>query len=1443
MKRKRQRLLIPILVIMMVVGLLAALGVTAAAKMGVSYLDADGVEQVCTDFTAVDSSTTTWGDGWYVVDTSGNGYMSMSGGVTVTGDAKLILCDDAYIGIWNGKNITVADGASLTVYGQAKGSGMLEVVNGYDNGNMTDINGSITFNGGNVYLTHYGATAVLGEVTVNGGTLYIETGNGNNAVVGDVTVNGGEAYIRAYGGSDAIAIVGNVEISDGYLYAYSSYGVGVKGDVTVKGGSLQARGGDEKYSIDGNVVVVAGKLSATTSSSRAISGTVQSKMQGSAWTKDDVKVEIDVSEATTLEYPDVQIPTLYYLYVGGTEVTIFNYKDVFGDGTVAFDPKTSTLTLNNYTYSGAGTIHKGSGGWQLSSSGDINNKYASAIYYYGSDPLTITLKGENSLTASAEVGYNCGIYTNSSITFNGVGRLTVTGGSDALRSSYGIYLDNYYTGKIIFEDACTVTAISGDIDDKNYSYSFGIYSGQIILNDATVNAYAGSAYYQSSGVCAYAVVNEGTLRASSKTNQYSAYAINGNVKVAEGGTIKESDESFDNVELVEFYNYKKYVVINVEPAPAGTVKLSDYKANITDGDDSEAKAVTVKVRRLTDVINYVTWSIPESQQKYVALYSDAACTKPLDKIVKSGTTVYIKGLMPGEASITFTNAKNGEFSATCVVTVLDSNLVLTVNDGTDTSSRVPVYGWYADAYLNSQFVIRASDLNDSVKGTVLGQLRFYASSHANEKWSGTFEVYVGSYDGDTISEFYDVSAHTLVYTGKLDGTGDVMDIIFDNDFVYEGGNLLVTIREVETGSYSMISWYGVGREGASVQNYSSSSVDDIKPQQINFAPKVTLYFQNSHTHDFTYTVDGATVTAVCNGSGDCDVTEGLTITILAPENLTYDGTVKTATLSTGYDATLFPGVYEIVYYKDGRAISAKNVKDAGTYTAKVTVGDVTAVLNFTIEKADPKYTVPTGITAEYGDTLADVTLPKGWKWKNPDTNVGKVGVHSFVATFTPVLKANYNTVTNISIPVTVEKATPTYTVPTGLTAKYGDTLADVTLPSGWAWADSTQSVGNAGTNTFKATYTPADAVNYNVVENVDVNVAVGKKTVTVTADNQTKVYGSADPEFTYTVDGLIGGDALTGELAREAGENVGTYAVVVGTLSAGDNYEISLTGATLTVSAKRVKIVANDQRKAAGSADPEFTYTVDGLVSGDALTGALAREAGENVGTYAIGVGTLSAGDNYDVDFTGATLTIFSNGADISVNVGDNTPKTEVDVNEGIVNNLLTEEEKKALAEGQQVSVYLEVVAVDDNTVPGDDKAKIEEAARKSGMTVGMYLDLSLLKKVGENNAVSIHDTNGNMIKVTVTVPEELRSTDSSKTRTFYVVRVHDGETTVLGEATGDTVTFETDKFSTYALTYKDATEGGTFAWWWILIAVVVLACVCVVVVIVLKKKGGKKGN
>ena len=189
--------------------------------------------------------------------------------------------------------------------------------------------------------------------------------------------------------------------------------------------------------------------------------------------------------------------------------------------------------------------------------------------------------------------------------------------------------------------------------------------------------------------------------------------------------------------------------------------------------------------------------------------------------------------------------------------------------------------------------------------------------------------------------------------------------------------------------------------------------------------------------------------------------------------------------------------------------------------------------------------------------------------------------------------------------------------------------------------------------------TLAASANYNLVF-TGADLTITKATVTVTADAQSKVYGETDPSLTYQVSGLVGSDALTGELSRDAGENVGTYEISQGTLAASANYNLVFTGADLTITKATVTVTADAQSKVYGEADPTLTYQVSGLVGSDALTGELSRDAGENVGTYAITQGTLSAGDNYDMNFTGAQFTIIAKPEEPGTG---SEPSTEISVN------------------------------------------------------------------------------------------------------------------------------------------------------------------------------------
>jgi gliding motility-associated-like protein len=148
--------------------------------------------------------------------------------------------------------------------------------------------------------------------------------------------------------------------------------------------------------------------------------------------------------------------------------------------------------------------------------------------------------------------------------------------------------------------------------------------------------------------------------------------------------------------------------------------------------------------------------------------------------------------------------------------------------------------------------------------------------------------------------------------------------------------------------------------------------------------------------------------------------------------------------------------------------------------------------------------------------------------------------------------------------------------------------------------------------------------------------------ITVTADALSKVYGDADPAFTYTgTPALAAGDAFTGALARTPGENIGAYAISQGTLTLSSNYTITYIGNNLTITPKAIIVTADAKTKAYGDADPVFTYTyAPALIGSDAFSGVLNRTPGENIGTYGINQGSLTLSSNYTVTYNSNDLTI-----------------------------------------------------------------------------------------------------------------------------------------------------------------------------------------------------------
>ena len=127
---------------------------------------------------------------------------------------------------------------------------------------------------------------------------------------------------------------------------------------------------------------------------------------------------------------------------------------------------------------------------------------------------------------------------------------------------------------------------------------------------------------------------------------------------------------------------------------------------------------------------------------------------------------------------------------------------------------------------------------------------------------------------------------------------------------------------------------------------------------------------------------------------------------------TYTGNAITKSIAT---AGLTEGTDYIVAYE--------NNVNAGTATIAITgVGSYAGALtySFAINKAPASYTVPTGLTATYGQKLADVVLPSGFSWENSNQSVGNAGSNTFTCSYAG--DANHYGASGIAVAVKVSEA-------------------------------------------------------------------------------------------------------------------------------------------------------------------------------------------------------------------------------------------------------------------------------------------------------------------------------------------------------------------------------------------------------------------------------------
>ena len=266
----------------------------AVEQTPVRYLDADGKERFCTEYTVLESviiedffnSDNKWYDmpaGWYVVE----GDVTITPRLDTHGAVNLILTDDCHLTVpWG---INVKEGDTFTIYAQStaeasmgKLTACLPELSDHEksvwpvaglsgigagvrvwaaNDNYYENEGTIIINGGNIHAKGQQGSSAIGGSDYDRNVSSDGDTPGNLRQGGSITINGGIVCteLRTSGGAhtaDSFGIGtcggngGSVTINGGTIIAEASSSAissGRGGSITINGGNVTAHGGINRY--------------------------------------------------------------------------------------------------------------------------------------------------------------------------------------------------------------------------------------------------------------------------------------------------------------------------------------------------------------------------------------------------------------------------------------------------------------------------------------------------------------------------------------------------------------------------------------------------------------------------------------------------------------------------------------------------------------------------------------------------------------------------------------------------------------------------------------------------------------------------------------------------------------------------------------------------------------------------------------------------------------------------------------------------------------------------------------------------------------------------------------------------------------------------------------------------------------------------------------------
>ncbi|MCR4659623.1 MAG: fibronectin type III domain-containing protein [Bacteroidales bacterium] len=183
-------------------------------------------------------------------------------------------------------------------------------------------------------------------------------------------------------------------------------------------------------------------------------------------------------------------------------------------------------------------------------------------------------------------------------------------------------------------------------------------------------------------------------------------------------------------------------------------------------------------------------------------------------------------------------------AALCVPWAMGAQETLTVADGTNTSTTMPVYQTWMDSQPRTQLIYPEGRLVDMI-GSEITKIKFYYNTTSTPGWSAQdLTIRLGIVDDSVFSSntYYDTTGMTVVYTGLFPNNNGECELVFTTPFEYNGGNLLFAINDnVSGGSYSPTVPFKGKTTASGTKNGLYSYSTSIS--STNFLPKITFTYE------------------------------------------------------------------------------------------------------------------------------------------------------------------------------------------------------------------------------------------------------------------------------------------------------------------------------------------------------------------------------------------------------------------------------------------------------------------------------------------------------------------------------------------------------------------------------------------------------------------------